>query len=261
MDQQSGLLLKSAAERSKKMSTPHNSAEKGDIAKIVLMPGDPLRAEKLAHEFLDNPIQYTKVRGILGFTGTYKGYPISVQASGMGIPSIAIYSYELYHYYDCDAVIRIGTCGGMVPKVKMNDLVIAEGSSTDSNFGAGFKASGQISAIADFDLLENAVLSAREHGVPFHVGNVASGDTFYEETDTLEGWAKMGCLAGEMESYGLYMNAARASKRALAILTVTDEMYSDRHASIDERENSYINMGTVALETAVKMYQSGLIRE
>lgn len=243
------------------MATPHNSAEKGDIAKIVLMPGDPLRAEKLAKQFLQDPVQYTKVRGILGFTGSYKGHRISVQASGMGIPSIAIYSYELYHYYDCDAVIRIGTCGGMVPKVKMNDLVIAEGSSTDSNFGAGFKASGQISAIADFDLLENAVQAARKRNIRFHVGNVASGDTFYEETDTLEGWAKMGCLAGEMESYGLYMNAARAAKRALAILTVTDEMYSNQHASIDDRENSYVNMGTVALETAVAMYEKNLISE
>lgn len=241
------------------MSTPHNSAEKGDIAKIVLMPGDPLRAQKLANEYLTDPHQYTSVRGIYGFTGTYKGYPVSIQASGMGIPSIAIYSYELYHFYDVSAIVRIGTCGGMVPKVQMGDLVLAEGSSTDSNFGAGFHASGQISAIADFDLLVNAANSAKELGVRYHVGNVASGDTFYEETDTLEGWAKMGCLAGEMESYGLYMNAARAGKRALAILTVTDEMYSDRHGSIMDRENSYKNMGTVALETAVKMYEQNLL--
>ncbi|WP_274941517.1 purine-nucleoside phosphorylase [Chordicoccus furentiruminis] len=241
------------------MSTPHNSAEVGDIARIVLMPGDPNRAEKLAKEWLDSPHLYTKVRGILGFTGTYKGFPVSVQASGMGIPSIAIYSWELYHVYGVDAVIRIGTCGGMVPKVRMGDLVLAEGSSTDSNFGAGFHASGQISAIADWDLLETAVQTAREQKVRFHVGNVASGDTFYEETDTLEGWAKMGCLAGEMESYGLYLNAARASKRALAILTVTDEMYADTHASIEDRENAYVHMGRVALETAVKMYRSGLI--
>lgn len=243
------------------MSTPHNSAEKGDIAKIVLMPGDPLRAKKFAEKYLENSKQYTQVRGILGFTGTFKGWPISIQASGMGIPSIAIYSYELYHYYDVDSIIRIGTCGGMVPKVKMKDLVFAEGASTDSNFGAGFHASGQISAIADYSLLENAVSAAREKRVSFHVGNVASGDTFYEETDTLEGWAKMGCLAGEMESYGLYMNAARAGKRALAILTVTDEMYSGRHATIEERENCYENMGTVALETAIKMYEKGLLNK
>lgn len=241
------------------MATPHNSAEKGDIAKIVLMPGDPQRAKLLAEKYLENIHQYTQVRGILGFTGTYKGLPISIQASGMGIPSIAIYSYELYHYYDVNSIIRIGTCGSMVPEAKIKDLIIAEGASTDSNFGAGFHTPGQISAIADYSLMENAVSVARKNNISFLVGNVTSSDTFYEESETREGWAKMSCLAAEMESYGLYMNAARAGKRALAILTVTAEMYSNNFDCIDETEDCYNNMATVGLETAVNMYEKGLL--
>ena len=240
------------------MATPHNSAEPGDYARTVLMPGDPLRAKFIAENFLTDAKMVTSVRGMMGFTGLYQGTRVSVQGSGMGIPSIAIYSYELYHFYDVENIIRIGTCGGMNPKVVLNDLVIAEGASTDSNFGAGFKASGQISAIADYTLLETAVGVARAEGVRFHVGNVASGDTFYEETNTLEGWTKMGIIAGEMEPYGLYLNAARCGKRALTILTASDEMYSGRHASIEDRQTGYTNMMTVALKTAKKMEEAAL---
>ena len=235
------------------MATPHINANLGDIASTVLMPGDPLRAKFIAENFLTDVKLYNEVRGMLGFTGIYKGERVSVQGSGMGIPSMAIYSYELYNFFGVKNIIRIGTCGAINEKVKLNDLVFAQGSSTDSNFGAQFKASGMISAIADFTLLETAVNTAREIEVPFVVGNVASGDTFYEETNTLEGWAKMGILVGEMESYALYLNAARHNKRALAILTVSDEMYSDKHASVEERQTSYTNMMKVALETAVKM--------
>lgn len=235
------------------MATPHNKAEMGDIAKTVLMPGDPLRAKFIAETFLENPVLYNDVRGMLGFTGTYHGVPVSVQGSGMGIPSIAIYSYELYHFYGVENIIRIGTCGAISQKVKLGDIVFAQGSSTDSNFGSQFKASGMISALADFTLLETGVSVARELQVKFHVGNVASGDTFYEETNTLEGWAKMGILVGEMESYGLYLNAARAGKRALALFTVSDEMYSDRHATAEERQTTYTDMMKIALETAVRM--------
>lgn len=235
------------------MSTPHNRANLGDIAKTVLLPGDPLRAKYIAENFLTDVVQYNDIRGMLGFTGMYNGTRVSVQGSGMGIPSIAIYSYELYHFYDVENIIRIGTCGAISRKVKLGDIVFAQGSSTDSNYGNQFKASGQISAIADFTLLETGVAIAREENVKFHVGNVASGDTFYEETDTLEGWAKMGILVGEMESYGLYLNAARAGKRALAIFTVSDEMYSDRHASANERQNTYTGMMRIALKTAEKM--------
>lgn len=235
------------------MSTPHNRANMGDIASTVLMPGDPLRAKYIAENYLTDVVQYNDVRGMLGFTGMYHDTRVSVQGSGMGIPSIAIYSYELYHFYGVENIIRIGTCGAISRKVKLGDIVFAQGSSTDSNYGSQFKASGQISAIADFTLLETGVAVAREEKVSFHVGNVASGDTFYEETDTLEGWAKMGILVGEMESYGLYLNAARAGKRALAMFTVSDEMYSDRHASIDERQNTYTNMMKIALTTAERM--------
>ena len=237
------------------MSTPHNSAEKGDIAKTVLMPGDPLRARYIAEHYLEDPHLYTSVRNILGYTGFYKGVRVSVQGSGMGIPSIAIYSYELYHFYDVDNIIRVGTCGACVPDVVMKDLVFAEGASTNSNYGAGFKVPGIISAIADFTLLENAVDVARRENIRFHVGNVVSGDMFYGEPgDNDNAWSKMGCIAGEMESYGLYLNAARAGKRALTILTVSDENYpGGKHASAEERQNSYTSMMSVALETAVRM--------
>lgn len=235
------------------MATPHISAELGDIATTVLMPGDPLRAKFIAETFLEDAKCYTQVRGMLGYTGYYQGARVSIQGSGMGIPSMAIYSYELFHFYGVNNIIRIGTCGAMNEKVKLNDLIFAQGSSTDSNFGAQFKASGIISALADYTLLETAVQVAREEKVSFHVGNVASGDTFYEETNTLEGWTKMGILAGEMESYGLYLNAARCGKRALAIMTASDEMYSDRHASIEERQTAYTDMMKVALRTAQRM--------
>lgn len=235
------------------MATPHISAEPGDIASTVLMPGDPLRAKFIAETFLEDAKCYTQVRGMLGFTGYYRGTRVSIQGSGMGIPSMAIYSYELFHFYGVDNIIRIGTCGAMNEKVKLNELVFAQGASTDSSFGAQFKASGIISAIADFTLLETAVAVAREENVRFHVGNVASGDTFYEETDTLEGWTKMGILAGEMESYGLYLNAARCGKRALSIVTASDEMYSGKHASIEERQSAYTDMMKVALITAQRV--------
>lgn len=232
------------------MSTPHNRAEKGDIAKNVLLSGDPLRAKYIAEHYLDKPVLYNDIRGMLGYTGTFEGVPVSVQGSGMGIPSIAIYSYELYHFYDVENIFRVGTCGAISTKVKLGDIVIAEGSSTDSNYCNQFHAPGQISGIADYTLLEAAVAKARKQGVRFHVGNVASGDTFYEETDTLGGWQKMGILAGEMESYGLYLNAQRAGKKALAMFTVSDEMYSGKHASAKERQTGYTDMMEIALHTA-----------
>ncbi|MDU5893599.1 MAG: purine-nucleoside phosphorylase, partial [Atopobium minutum] len=203
--------------------TPHNAAHEGQIAKTVLMPGDPLRAKYVADHYLENVECFNTVRNMFGYTGTYNGKPISVMGGGMGIPSIGIYSYELYNFYDVDAIIRIGSAGGLAPQVQLRDLVIGMGACTDSNYAAQYRLPGTYAPIADYGLLRRAVESAEKLGVPTHVGNVLSADVFYNDDPTVnERWAGMGVLAVEMESAGLYMNAARAGKKALCVCTISD---------------------------------------
>ena len=227
--------------------TPHNAAKKGDIAKTVLMPGDPLRAKFIAETYLENPVCFNTVRGMLGFTGTFEGKPVSVMGSGMGIPSIGIYSYELFHFYDVDAVIRIGSAGGIGDGVKLRDVVIGQGACTDSNYAAQFGLPGTFAPIADFGLLEKAVSLARARNVPFHV----SSDLFYgEDPESWKKWKKMGALAVEMEAAGLYMNAARAGKKALALATVSDLLSTGEETTAEERQTTFTQMMEIALRLA-----------
>lgn len=240
------------------MSTPHIAAEAGDIAKTVLMPGDPLRAKFLAEKYLDNPFKFNEVRGMLGYTGTFKGLRLSVMGSGMGIPSMAIYSYELYHFFGVENIIRIGTCGTGNKNIHIGEIVMAMGASTNSNFAHQYDLPGLISAIADFGMLETAVAAARDLGVKFHVGNVCSGDAFYAPGKRDADWAKMGILAGEMESYALYLNAAYLGKKALGMFTVSDENYTGGNRStVQERETGFTDMMQVALETALRIESEG----
>lgn len=233
------------------MPTPHNSATKGQIAKTVLMPGDPLRAKVVAETFLDDPICFNEVRGMLGYTGTYKGHTLSVMGSGMGIPSIAIYSYELYHFYDVDTIIRIGTCGGLAPQVDLRDIVIGQAACTDSNFADQYKLPGTFSPIADFALVRRAAEVAERLGADYHVGNLLSTDVFYSDRAASQAWANMGVLAVEMEATALYLNAIAAGKRALGIMTVSDLVLRDGILSAEERQNSFTQMMEIALETAI----------
>ena len=233
------------------MSTPHNAAEPGAIAKTVLMPGDPLRAKFVAETYLENPVCFNTVRNMLGFTGTYHGKPVSVMGSGMGMPSIGIYSYELFHFYNVDRIIRIGTAGGIADGVQLRDVVVGVGACTDSNYAAQFRLPGTFAPIASFRLAEKAVQAARRLGVPVRAGNVLSSDLFYGDDETsLETWKKMGVLAVEMESAALYMNAARAGKEALCLLTISDCPLRGEALSAEERQTSFTQMMEIALETA-----------
>lgn len=233
------------------MPTPHNAAEKGAIAKTVLMPGDPLRAEFIAKTYLENPVCYNKVRGMLGFTGKYKGVDISVQGSGMGIPSIGIYSHELFTEYDVDNIIRIGTAGGIADKVNLREVIIAMGACTNSNFAAQFDLPGTYAPTADYGLLSRAVKAAEKQGTVFHVGNVLSSDTFYDDSNSLAKWQKMDVLGVEMESAALYMNAARLGKNALCILTVSDCPLKGLSTTAEERQTTFTDMMEIALEAAI----------
>lgn len=233
--------------------TPHNSAKKGDIAKTVLMPGDPLRAKFIAENFLENPKCFNEVRGMLGYTGTYKGKEVSVMGSGMGMPSIGIYSYELYSMYGVENIIRIGSTGGIQDNVKLMDIVFGMGACTSSSFGEQYNLPGHFSPIADYKLLQDAVDSAKEIKANYHVGNILSSDIFYNDDPKVsDKWKKMGILAVEMESAALYMNAARLGKKALCILTVSDHLYTGEELSAEDRQNSFKEMMTIALETAIK---------
>ena len=234
------------------MSTPHNAAEPGAIAKTVLMPGDPLRAEFVAKTYLENPVCFNTVRNMLGFTGTYRGKPVSVMGSGMGMPSIGIYSYELFHFYGVDRILRIGTAGGIADGVQLRDVIVGVGACTDSNYAAQYRVPGTFAPIASFRLAEKAVQAARRLGVPVKAGNVLSSDLFYgDDEGSLAAWKKMGVLAVEMESAALYMNAARCGKNALAICTVSDHLLSDEHLSSEDRQSSFTQMMELALETAL----------
>jgi len=232
------------------MSTPHNDAKEDDFARTVLMPGDPLRAKFIADNYLKDVRQVNSVRNMLAFTGTYKDKPVSVMGSGMGIPSIGIYSYELFHVYHVDRIIRIGSAGSITPDLHLFDLVIASGASTNSNWASQYDMpSGTLSAIASFDPLSEAVNAAKQRKYRFGVGQVFSSDNFYNDTQSKwSKWADMGCLAVEMEAYGLYLTAAECHKEALAILTISDSMITHQETTTDERVHSFTNMMDVALD-------------
>ena len=232
------------------MSTPHNNANKGDIATTILMPGDPLRAKFIAENYLDSPVCYNEVRGMLGYTGTYKGVPVSVQGSGMGMPSIGIYSWELFNEYDVENIIRVGTAGAVAENVQLRDVIISMSASTNSNYASQYRLPGTYAPTASWSLLSAAVKAAEEKGSRFHVGNVLSSDTFYDDADSLAEWLKMGVLGIEMETAALYMNAARAGKNALGIFTVSDCPLKGLSTSAEERQNSFRDMMEIALETA-----------
>lgn len=230
------------------MSTPHNSAEKGDIAESVLMPGDPLRAEFIAKNYFDSPRLFNGVRGINGYTGFYKGKRVSVMASGMGMPSIGIYSYELYNFYGVENIIRVGSAGAINKDLALYDIVLAEGACTDGSYGAQFALPGVFAPIADFGLLKKAALKADEKKLVYKVGNVLSSDRFYNDTGSPLNWAKMNVLCVEMESAALYMNAARSGKRALSLLTISDHLVTGEETNAKQRETSFTDMIELALE-------------
>ncbi|MCH3956445.1 MAG: purine-nucleoside phosphorylase [Olsenella sp.] len=231
--------------------TAHNEALAGQIAPFVLMPGDPLRAKRLAETYLEGVVQFNGVRNMLGYTGTYQGNPVSVMGSGMGMPSIGIYSYELYNFYGVKSIVRIGTAGGVAPDVRLRDIVLGMGACTDSNYAHQFKVPGTLAPIADFGLLCGAADAAERLGYPTRVGNVLSSDVFYNDDHTAsERWAKMGVLVVEMESAALYLNAMRARKRALTILTVSDIPARREAITAEERQESLTQMMEVALSLA-----------
>jgi purine-nucleoside phosphorylase len=235
------------------MSTPHNSANKGDIAKTVLMPGDPLRAKYIAEKYLTDVKQFNSVRNMFGYTGKYNGKEISVMGGGMGMPSIGIYSYELYNFYDVDTIIRIGSAGGISDDVKMRDLVIGMGASTNSSYADQYNLPGTIAPIADFGLLRAAVETAEKKGVSVKVGNVLSSDVFYNADPTFnDRWKKMGILCVEMEAAALYLNAIAAGKKALCMLTISDHLYTGEALNAEERQTSFHDMMEVALEVGTR---------
>ena len=237
-----------------KYPTPHIKATPEDFAKTVLMPGDPLRAKFVADNFLENPRLVNNVRGIQGYTGTYDSVPVSVMASGMGIPSMAIYSEELFNVFGVENIIRMGTAGGISDDVKLRDIVIAMGCSTNSNYIYQFGLPGTYAPLPDYGLLSTVVDICEKRGTRYKVGNVLSSDVFYNaDNKVYESWRDMGILAVEMETASLYCNAARAGKRALAIYTVSDHIFTGECLSADERHVTVTEMMTVALETAKKI--------
>lgn len=235
--------------------TPHIMAHPGDFADTVLMPGDPLRAQFIAQTYLENATLVNNVRNVQGYTGTYKGQRVSVMASGMGQPSIGIYSYELYHFFGVQSIIRVGSCGGLVPDLHVRDLVIAMGACTNGTYAEQYRLQGTFSPIADFELTRRAVALCEERNMRYRVGNMLSSDQFYHDAG-IEGtlaWAKMGVLGVEMEAAALYCNAARAGKRALCLCTVSDSfVYPEENATAEERQTSFTDMMEVALELAIR---------
>ena len=233
------------------MATPHNQANPGEIAKTVLMPGDPLRAKFLANTYLENVKEFNTVRNMLGYTGIYKGKEVSIMGSGMGMPSMGIYCHELYSQYGVENIVRIGSCGSLKEDIKLRDIIIVQGACTDSNFAHQYQLPGTYSAISSFDLLEKAVNKAREKDAVFHVGNVISSDVFYHaDKDSSAKWASMGCLGVEMESYALFATAAYFNKKAITLLTVSDSLVSDEITTAEEREKTFTTMMEIALEIA-----------
>lgn len=235
------------------MGTVSNSANKGDIAKTVLMPGDPLRARYIAENFLDSPVLYNETRNMYGYTGTYKGVPVSVQGSGMGMPSMGIYSWELFTYYDVENIIRIGTAGSFSSDINIGDIVVSLAASTDSNYEHTFGLPGHFSPCASWELLCRLKEISDAEGINIKAGNTVSCDVFYEiGEDWWKKWASMNVLAVEMEAAALYMNAAYNHRNALAIMTISDHFISGEKASLEDREMNFTDMMKLALETAVK---------
>ncbi len=231
--------------------TPHNGAKLGEIAKTVLMPGDPLRAKFIAETFLEDVVQFNSVRNMFGYTGTYKGKRISVMGGGMGMPSIGIYTYELFNFYDVDNIIRIGTAGSLNKNVHLRDVVIGLGASTNSNYAAQYNLPGTFAPIADFELVSAAVEAAKVKNINTVVGNILSSDTFYSADKTaMDRWISMGIIAVEMEAAALYMNAAEAGKKALCLLTISDSILTGESLSAEDRQLSFTQMMEIALEIA-----------
>ena len=230
----------------------HLSAEKGQIAETVLLPGDPLRAQFIAETFLENPVQHNTVRGMLGFTGNYKGKKVSVQGTGMGIPSAMIYINELIEFYGCKKLIRVGSCGSYQEGVHIRDLVLAQAACTDSNINNLRFGTANFAPIADFSLLMRAYQIATERGFTTHVGNILSSDTFYtDDPKEYERWARFGVLAVEMEAAGLYTLAAKYGVKALGIMTVSDHLISKEETTAEERQQTFNQMIEVALDAAL----------
>ena len=231
--------------------TPHNTAKKGDIAKKVLMPGDPLRAKFIAETYLENPVCFNTVRNMFGYTGTYKGQQVSVMGGGMGMPSIGIYSYELFNFYGVDQIIRIGSAGALQDHMKVMDVVIGLGACTDSNYAYQYGLPGTFAPIADYELMNKAIETAKRQGTNVVVGNVLSSDVFYNADPTVnDRWRSMGVLAVEMEAAALYMNAAKAKKKALCMLTISDHIYTGEALCAEDRQLGFGKMMEIALELA-----------
>jgi len=231
--------------------TPHISAKAGDFAKTVLMPGDPLRAKYIAENYLENATLVNNVRGVQGYTGYYKGKRVSVMASGMGQPSIGIYSYELFNFYGVESIIRVGSCGSFSPELHVRDIVVAMGACTNGNYASQYKLPGTFCPIADFDMVRRAAEECEKAGVKYRVGNILSSDMFYDDANSGMDWAKMGVLGVEMESAALYCNAARAGKKALCICTVSDSfIYPEENTTAEERQTSFTKMMEIALAIA-----------
>ncbi len=234
--------------------TPHIKATSADFAPTVLMPGDPLRAKFVAENFLENARLVNNVRGIQGYTGTYKGKPVSVMASGMGMPSIGIYSYELFNFFGVENIIRIGSAGGLAESIQLRDVIIGMGACTNSSYQEQYGLGGNFAPIASYELLEKAVEEAKKIGVRYQVGNLLSSDVFYNANPNFnDGWYKMGVLGVEMEAAALYMNAAAAGKRALAICTVSDHIIRGEALDADARQNTFTDMMEIALNVAISM--------
>jgi len=232
--------------------TPHIAAtDKNEIAETILLPGDPLRAKFIADNFLRDVVQFNGTRGMLGYTGTYNGKRISVMGSGMGMPSIGIYSYELIHFYGVKNLIRIGSCGSLQESVKIRDVIIGMGACTNSNFASQYQLPGTYAPIASWELLEKAVHIAKSKDIEVKVGNILSSDIFYDAVpDAWKKWAAMGVMGVEMEAAALYMNAAKAGVNALCILTVSDSLVTHEATSAEERQNTFTKMMEIALELA-----------
>ena len=233
--------------------TPHNSAPEGAFAKTVLMPGDPLRARFIAENYLEDVVCYNEIRNMYGYTGKYKGVPISVQGSGMGMSSIGIYSWELFNVYDVDNIIRVGTAGAIADYVELRDVVIGMSASTDSAYAKQYRLPGTYAPTASWKLLSAAVKAAEAKGSRFHVGNLFSSELFYDDADSLADWKKMNVLAIEMEAASLYMNAARAGKNALTIVTVSDCPLRGLATTAEERQTTFRDMMEIALEAAITL--------
>lgn len=232
------------------MATPHNTAEKGDFAKTVLMPGDPLRAKYIAETYLENPVLINNVRGNYGYTGTFAGKRVSVMATGMGMASLGIYVHELYHFYDVDAIIRVGSAGAIQPGMKLFDIVLAEGACHDANLDRQYQTPGTFAPIADFGLLRRGADALDALGASYRVGNIVSSDVFYEPSEAWKRWRTFGALCIEMESAALYLHAARAGKKALSFLTISDILGTEQECTPAEREKAFDTMIRAALMTA-----------